>query len=376
MMKQKYSKKHRGLVGALAIFVFGLVTCGFVLADTKTANSTPEILFPVPEKQASIESPDLNVIKNPVMHWADTSRKLNSEGEPVPYSKDPCVVKFGDRYLMYFSLPPTDHKKTDYGWIIGIAESTDLINWRTIAELPPMQQCDAKGLCAPCARVWDGKVHLFYQTYGNGKNDAICYASSENGVDFTPHPQNPIFQPSGNWNCGRAIDADVFLFNGKLLLYAATRCPEMKVQKLVVAAADPNSDYGPDCWTQLCDDSILEPQLPWEKLCIEASTVCRRGDQLVMFYAGGYNNDPQQIGVAVSDDGVKWVRLWDVPFISNGKPGDWNHSESGHPGAFVDEDGRTYLFYQGNSDRGKTWFLSQIELDWNGVKPFVKDRSQ
>ena len=360
------TRKYNGFIALFFCMMF--FASGMVSAEDKL----PKVLFPVAEKQASIESPELDAIKNPAMHWADTSRKLNAEGQAIPYSKDPCVVKFGDRYLMYFSLPPNDREKTDYGWIIGIAESRDLVHWKRIAELPPMQQCDAKGLCAPCARVWDGKVHLFYQTYGNGKNDAICYAGSEDGVDFTPHPQNPIFRPTGDWNCGRAIDADVFLFKGKLFLYAATRCPEMKIQKLVVATADPKSDYGPDCWTQACDDSILEPAFDWETKCIEASTVCQRGDQLVMFYAGGYNNDPQQIGVAVSDDGVSWTRLWDVPFIPNGKPGDWNHSESGHPGVFVDEDSRTYLFYQGNSDRGKTWFLSQVELDWNGVKPFVK----
>ena len=44
----------------------------------------------------------------------------------------------------------------------------------------------------------------------------------------------------------------------------------MTTQKLAVAAAPADSDYGRDKWTQLCDRSILEPQLPWEAKCIEA----------------------------------------------------------------------------------------------------------
>lgn len=33
----------------------------------------------------------------------------------------------------------------------------------------------------------------------------------------------------------------------------------------------------------------------------------RRDGKLYMFYAGGYNNEPQQVGVAVSTDGVTWT---------------------------------------------------------------------
>ena len=39
-----------------------------------------------------------------------------------PYSKDPHVIKFDGRYLMYFSLPPHSWNGTE-GWRIGIAES-------------------------------------------------------------------------------------------------------------------------------------------------------------------------------------------------------------------------------------------------------------
>ena len=90
-----------------------------------------------------------------------------------------------------------------------------------------------------------------------------------------------------------------------------------------------------------------------------------------MFYAGAYNNKPQQIGVARSSDGVEWQRIWDEPFVPVGEPDAWNASESGHPGVFVDEDGRTYLFYQGNNDRGKTWYLSCLEIGWDGDVPQV-----
>ena len=78
-----------------------------------------------------------------------------------------------------------------------------------------------------------------------------------------------------------------------------------------------------------------------------------------------------QIGVAVSDDGVHFDRLFDEPFLPNGPPGSWNSSESGHPFLFQDDDGRDYLFYQGNNDKGKTWFLSKMNLHFDGPLPYL-----
>ena len=89
-----------------------------------------------------------------------------------------------------------------------------------------------------------------------------------------------------------------------------------------------------------------------------------------MFYAGAYNNEPQQIGVAFSHDGLAWERMSDQPFLANGKPGEWNSSESGHPAVFTDPlDGVTWLFFQGNADRGKSWYLSKRRVEWDGHVP-------
>lgn len=306
----------------------------------------------------------------PAMHWADTSRGR-------PFAKDPSVVRFRDRTLMYYSVPPAAEKSPGEswaaGWCIGIAESRgDLDHWEKLGELHPAQTCDQRGLCAPGAFVRDGKLHLFYQTYGNGAKDAICHAWSEDGVNFTRDPSNPIFAPTGAWTAGRAIDAEVVPVGDRLLLFFATRDPAMTIQMVGVAGAPLTSDFGREHWRLLVDGPVLKPERPWERSCIEAPTVLRRGDTLFMFYAGGYNNEPQQIGVATSRDGLTWNRLSDLPLLAPGAPEAWNASESGHPGVFVEPGGRTHLFYQGNRDRGKTWYLSRVELGWRDERPFVK----
>ena len=84
-----------------------------------------------------------------VMMYADSSRT------GTPFSKDPHVICFDGRYLMYFSIPPRLDEK-GAGWNIGIAESHDLVQWHKVGELTPSEEYEKKGLCAPCEKSASG----------------------------------------------------------------------------------------------------------------------------------------------------------------------------------------------------------------------------
>jgi predicted GH43/DUF377 family glycosyl hydrolase len=273
-------------------------------------------------------------------------------------AKDPAVVYLHGRYYMYYS------RFAENGSLrLGIAVSCDGDEWRIHGELPLTQDCEKNGIGAPGAVVLNGKVHLFYQTYGNGVRDAICHAVSGNGIDFIKDEANPVFAPrAGSWSCGRAIDADVCVFGDKLYLYYATRDPQMKIQMVGCAAAPLGSAYTRGDFTEAFDGAILKPELPWEGECIEAPAAIARGGRVYMFYGGSYNCTPQQIGCAVSDDGVHFTRVSLMPFLPNGAPGEWNASESGHPYVFEDIDGEVYLYYQGSADNGRSWYLSRKKI--------------
>ncbi len=303
----------------------------------------------------------------PRMMFGDTTRI------GVPFAKDPHVIKFNGRYLMYYSIPGKNDGTSWTGWGIGVAESKNLQDWTKIGEINPLKNADyeQKGICAPSAIVIKGKVHLFYQTYGNGAKDAICHATSPDGINFTRNATNPIFKANGNWNCGRAIDAEIFKFKGKYLLYFATRDPQFRQQILGVAIAPGNTNFNREAWTQISTKRMLELEYPWEGNCTEGASIIKRNGKLYMFYAANYNNAPQQIGVAESSNGIVWKKLSDKPFLANGKKGEWNSSESGHPHIF-DNGKSSFLFYQGNSDNGKTWFISNLEVVWDKSGPKLK----
>jgi len=297
------------------------------------------------------------------MRFADASRGR-------PFAKDPAVARFRGQYLLYYSLSPFRDGRANDGYAIGIAVSDDLEHWEKAGELLPDAPYEANGLCAPAALVRDEQLHLFYQTYGNGPRDAICHAVSRDGLAFTRDATNPIFSPTGDWNNGRAIDAEVQIVSETAFLYYATRDPAGRVQMLGLASSPVVAGFHRGSWMQQGNGPILRPELPWEQDCIEAPAICVHGRPRYLFYAGAYNNRPQQIGCAVSDDGVMWRRLSDAPFLPNGQPGDWNASESGHPCVFTD-DGRTWLFFQGNNDGGATWWLAKTEIGWRDDGPYL-----
>ncbi len=301
--------------------------------------------------------------KSKRMLWGDESRLGR------PFSKDPSVLRIGGRYLLYYSMPPYPDKRANNGWGIGIAESKNLLDWTKIAEIAPVADYEAKGICSPFIKRFDGKIHLFYQTYGGGPADSMCHATSSDGLHFERDATNPVFRSRGDWNSGRAIDGEVVRFKDRWFFYAATRDPQSKVQ--IISAGVSSTGFGRDAWTMAADRPVLKPELTWEKDCVEAPAMIRRGDTLYMFYGGAYNNAPQQIGCARSSDGVTWERIFQEPFLPAGVPGSWNSSESGHPAIFEDDDGQTYLFYQGNNDKGKTWLLSFEKIGWRDGKPYL-----
>jgi predicted GH43/DUF377 family glycosyl hydrolase len=336
--------------------------------------------FGATETQSSPPAKSVHDFIRPRMFFADPASTPNQR------TKDPSVVRFRDRYWMYYSVW-TDPTHT----AIGIATSDNLLDWQPQGFLPLVGKPEADGVAAPGALVLNGRIHLFYQSYSprDFGGASILHAWSDDGVTFTRNPTNPIVRPrhpDGKpfvWSNGRAIDGEAYVIGDSLFLYYASRDPSGRRQIIGASRALLASELKRDDWKTVSPDApLLSPKTPtpldppdldlaWEGDCIEAASMVHRNGLHYMFYAGNYNNAPQQIGVAVSTDGIHFRRLNNGrPILERGQPGTWNHSESGHPGAFVDNDGRTYLFYQGCNQRLKPpldWHLSMVPITWHAI---------
>lgn len=295
----------------------------------------------------------------------------------IPFSKDPTVIRLGDTYYMYYSIPrysddrrPEQTAYLEDDWNAAVATSTDLIHWTRVGDLDLRDSGGERiwGAVAPCVKVFDGVIHMFYQrkwAQAHGNNN-IWHALSEDGIRFVNTCDEPIFVPQTDWSIDRSIDAEVYRVKDKLILLFATRDKSATVQMLGMAEAPYRSDYGPDKWTLLSvDGPLLKPEYDWEQHCIEAPTVIKYKGLWYMFYAGAYNHELQQIGLAVSDDGYHYTRVEGEGLVfPAGEAGTWNQAESGHPGVFRDRDGRTYLFFQGKASLKANYRLSACRLQF------------
>lgn len=298
------------------------------------------------------------------MQYGDTTRT------ELPFAKDPTVIRLGDRYLMYHSIAPfSTFKKPanpqylQCGWNSAIAESQDLIHWSRVGDLDLRDSKGKRiwGAVAPCVKIFDGTIHMFYQRRWDAvKQNNIWHAISKDGITFINTHDEPIFIPECEWSLNRSIDAEVYRVGKKMILLFATREPTGKIQMLGMAEAPYGSDYGPDKWQLLSTDKpFMKPDFAWEQNCIEAPTVIKHKGLWYLFYAGAYNHELQQIGLAISKDGYNFARIKpDGLLFPNGAKGSWNESESGHPGVFRDNDGRVYLFYQGKRSKNANYLLS------------------
>jgi len=294
--------------------------------------------------------------------------EFSDESRGFACAEDPEVVEFRGRYHLYYVLAPGEGRFR-LPWHIGIAVSDDLERFTKVGEVSPADLGEHNGVCVGSLVVHDGRLHLFYFTYGSGPHDAICHALSDDGVRFVPHPKNPVFRSSGVWNCGRAISPSVVRTVDRWRMYACTRDAEMSRQSIVLAEARLDSDLGPEAWHQVGHSEVFGPELDWEHESTESPSLIEHGGRWFMFYGGGYWTRPQQIGCAVSSDGIRWARIADLPLLPYRNGIDGAPLERASPAVFRDRDGHDHLFVQESSDRGRSWRVRSFPLRWDGGLP-------
>ncbi len=203
----------------------------------------------------------------------------------------PAVLTRHDGYHMWYTGQSKD--AADVGRsAIGYATSLDGVTWeRTSAEPVLAAGAAWEKVAVMCPHViWDDARHLYYMWYSGGEQyepDAIGYATSTDGRQWTKYARNPIFQ------------------------------------------ADPDS--------------------AWEQHKVTACQVVRHAGWYNMFYVGFRDIDHAQIGLARSRDGISgWQRHSLNPIISPGVD-QWDHDACYKPFALL-KDETWRLWYNGRHD--------------------------
>jgi predicted GH43/DUF377 family glycosyl hydrolase len=185
-----------------------------------------------------------------------------------------------------------------HSWI-GYAVSQDGRAWQRMRSRPVLSADSPwEKVAVMCPHVlYDDEAGVYRMWYSGGEQNepnAIGYATSEDGVKWTKHKSNPVFQP--------------------------------------------------------------DPANPWEKDRVTGCQVIRWRDWYLMFYIGFRDEAHAQIGLARSRNGIAgWQRHPANPLIRPGKD-KWDHDAAYKPYAIFD--GRRWLLWY----NGRKGSVEQIGL--------------
>jgi predicted GH43/DUF377 family glycosyl hydrolase len=95
------------------------------------------------ENTPSAQNSQSQPITRPQMYFADHTQK------DKPFAKDPDVVKWKGKYLMYYTTGSYNDGRPNDGFGIGIAQSPDMINWTKATDFTRDKDYENKGAVPP-----------------------------------------------------------------------------------------------------------------------------------------------------------------------------------------------------------------------------------
>ena len=159
--------------------------------------------------------------------------ELGIRGEP--YVRNPCIIKVGKEYWLYYSagyivLPDTGYEEPKY---IGLAYARDLLG--PYEKLPrpiitPNLKDEWRNLGAGAIKVY--RFRDVFLGFNNGiywgedlhSHSAIHILLSKDGVNWFDSPLNPVISPTGSgWKKSFVYQLDVKLIDGELWMYYNAR---------------------------------------------------------------------------------------------------------------------------------------------------------
>jgi len=239
------------------------------------------------------------------------------------------VIKDGEAYVMWYSA--TNGVSSG----IGMAESPDRIQWTRYGHNPLIingsNSYDARYIFAPCVIRDEEGYKIWYTGSDADYIWTINLATSQDGVLWEKHPQNPVLKPGPEWyDTERVGDPWVVYNDGQYeMWYTCQSRPEITYGIGYAASEDGIH------WVKHPDPVLLAADSGPDSGTVRDACVIRVESGYEMWYRGIEGRN-WTICHATSSNGVDWSRNPQNPVLQ-GESGSWDE-RVWFPRVLVEED--------------------------------------
>jgi len=261
-------------------------------------------------------------------------------GNPVMGGKygtcfDISVLKEGGGYRMWVSWRPRQS--------IALVESKDGLHWSEPPQIvlgPNLASGWEDDINRPVVIKRDDGYHLWYTGQSRGRS-RIGYATSPDGVAWKRMSERPVLAPDKPWEKMAVMCPDVLWDAGAKIYRMWYSAGDQYEPDAIGYATSPDGIN----WTKYADNPVFksDPGAEWEKHKVTACQVVNEDGWYILFYIGFRDENHAQIGLARSKDGIShWERNPANPIV-HPDPDTWDHDACYKPYAIYD--GQNWLLW-------------------------------
>jgi predicted GH43/DUF377 family glycosyl hydrolase len=302
------------------------------------------------------DDPDATIVKTPGIvlrrtHEEPVLKPANDGWDEGWFVGSSIVIARGEKvsdkaYYLYYEGGGNQGRQ------IGLATSTDTIEWKKIGDTPvlpkgPEGSWDSKYVTDPDVLVMEDEW-LMYYVGSDGSGENIGMARSRDGIHWVKYEGNPIFTPSREgWDSKNVMQPSVLCGGEEWRMYYGAFGTE---QRCVGVAF---SDDGIN-WKRYEKNPVLPlgAKGSWDdNSAFGADVNARFGTTYIyeMYYTGAQSDRRYRIGHAVSHDGISWIKD-PGPVLERSEKGSWDWFKTSIPTP-IWLNGHPLIFYSGHDGK-------------------------
>lgn len=255
--------------------------------------------------------------------------------------ENPCGSYFDPYYCKNNHSFYISNRKNDSISCFDMAQDYKLVNERCVFKGRKNEWDEVVNRA--CVVFANEKYYMWYTGQFDGKS-CIGLSLSSDGINFNRVTNSPVLTANQSFEKGNVMNP--------CILYDDIN----KIFKMWYSAGDiyePNvicyaeSHNGID-WKKIDTPVLSKTKNFYDKNRIGGCDVIKKENLYYMFYIGYQNVDNARICVAISSDGINWLRLKNNPIISPSKG--WFDSHACYKPCYVEHKGFELLLYNGRTN--------------------------